>query len=57
MKKKTFDKKLKLDRQAIRLLRAPEVTKAEGGRPNDCSNGHTECGSCCDMGTCGRPPA
>jgi hypothetical protein len=52
MKKKKLDAKLKLDRQAIRLLAAPEVRTAEGGLKKDCSHDRTECGSCCDLGTC-----
>jgi hypothetical protein len=52
MKKIKLDRKLKLDRSAIRLLAAPQVKAAQGGMQKDCSRGHTDCGSCCDMGTC-----
>jgi hypothetical protein len=41
---------LQLSREAVRMLTAASAEKVVGGMM--CSLGRTQCGSCCDMGTC-----
>jgi hypothetical protein len=48
-KTKQVARKLRLTREAIRALDVTAV-KVDGGKM--CSQAHTGCGSCCDMGSC-----
>jgi hypothetical protein len=47
IKQTTKTPKLRVAREAVRLLAASELDQVGGGMRNN-----SECGSCCDMGTC-----